>query len=97
MILVHGSGQVRYMYYVYLLRSKRDDKIYTGFSTDLKRRIREHFDKEVHTTQRMGEIELIYYEAFLDEKDAREREKYLKTTKGKRAVKLMLRYTLTTN
>ncbi len=82
------------MFYVYLLRSKRDGKIYTGYTTDLKRRIGQHFSGDVHTTVRMGEIELIYYEAFTNEEDAREREGYLKTTKGKRAVKLMLRNTL---
>ena len=79
------------MYYVYLLRSKETGKIYTGFSSNLKQRIRQHLSKSVHTTQRMGEIELIFYEAFVSEQDARRRELYLKTTKGKRAVKLMLK------
>jgi putative endonuclease len=83
------------MYYVYLLRSKRDGKIYTGYSADLKRRVQQHLRGEVHTTHRMGEIRLIYYEAFISKEDAMEREKYLKTTKGKRTVKLMLKYTLT--
>ena len=30
------------MYYVYVLQSKKDDKFYTGFTTDLGRRIDEH-------------------------------------------------------
>jgi putative endonuclease len=82
------------MYYVYLLRSTSEGKIYTGYTSDLKRRVREHFSQRVHTTHRMGEIKLIYYEAFTSKEDATKREKYLKTTKGKRAVKLMLKYTL---
>lgn len=82
------------MYYVYLLRSLRDGKIYTGYTTDLKRRIREHHDQIVHTTHRMGKLDLIYYEAFKNERDARERERYLKTTQGKRTLKLMLKHTL---
>lgn len=82
------------MYYVYLLQSKESGKIYTGYTEDLKRRIKEHFRQHVHTTYRMGSLELIYYEAFKNQKDATEREGYLKTTKGKRAVKLMLKYTL---
>ena len=82
------------MYYVYILRSKENGKIYTGFTKDLKSRIKAHFKKGVHTTKRMGKIELIFYEAFASEKDARRREIYLKTTKGKRALKLMLRNSL---
>lgn len=81
------------MFYVYILRSKRDGRVYTGFSHNLKTRISQHFAGDVHTTHRMGEIELIYYEAFKNEKDAREREIYLKTTKGKRTLKLMLKHT----
>ncbi|MDP1721788.1 MAG: GIY-YIG nuclease family protein [Candidatus Gottesmanbacteria bacterium] len=82
------------MYYVYLLRSTRDDRIYTGYTHDLKKRVSEYFQGNVHTTLRMGDIKLIYYEAFISEIDAREREGYLKTTKGKRTVKLMLKDTL---
>jgi putative endonuclease len=82
------------MYYVYLLRSQKNGKIYTGYTTDLKRRVKDHFSKHVHTTYRMGEVKLIYYEAFTDKSDATEREGYLKTTKGKRTVKLMLKNTL---
>ena len=81
------------MYYVYILKSKRNGKIYTGFSENLKRRVKEHLAKQVHTTRRFGELELIYYEAFVNETDAREREVYLKTTQGKRTLKLMLKYT----
>lgn len=81
------------MYYVYLLRGLKDGTIYTGYSKDLKRRLKDHKQKKVHTTQRFGELELIYYEAFVSEKDAREREVYLKTTKGKRTLRLMLKHT----
>jgi putative endonuclease len=78
------------MYYVYILQSLRNGDLYAGFSKDLKMRIKTHFNKEVHTTKRMGEIRLIFYEAYLSEEDARRREKYFKTTKGKRALKIML-------
>ena len=82
------------MFYVYLIRSFVNGKIYTGYSKNLKDRLKDHNSGSVHTTKRMGEIELIYYEAFKSEKDAIRREKYLKTTKGKRAVKLMLKESL---
>ena len=81
------------MYYVYILIRQRDGKLYTGFSANLKRRMQEHKQKKTQTTARMGGISLIYYEAFISEKDARKREKYLKTTQGKRTLKIMLKHT----
>ena len=81
------------MYYVYLLRSKENNKVYTGFTANLKRRVKEHFSKKSFTTSRMKLLQLIYYEAFISEQDAREREVYLKTTQGKRTLKLMLKHT----
>lgn len=82
------------MYYVYILRSKKNGKLYAGYSADLKRRMAQHISGDVHTTKRMGSIELIFYEAFKEKSDAKRREIYLKTTKGKRAIKLMLKNTL---
>lgn len=80
------------MYYVYILQSLNSGKIYTGFTKDLQIRVAKHKYGNVHTTKRFGEIELIFYEAFKSEKDARRREIYLKSTKGKRALKIMLQY-----
>ncbi len=57
------------MYYVYLIKNSKTDKTYIGSTNDLKRRIREHRNKEP---------DLIYYEAYKNETDAREREKKLK-------------------
>lgn len=81
------------MYYVYNLRNIRDGKIYTGYTNNLRQKISQHKYGSVHTTKRYGEIELIYYEAFKNEQDARDRERYLKTTQGKRTLKLMLKNT----
>lgn len=82
------------MFYVYLLRSKLNGKIYTGYTGNLKERLRKHKNDQVYTTARMGNIELIYYEAYKDRRDAIQREKYFKTTKGKRTVRIMLKYSL---
>ena len=54
------------MYYVYLLQSVENERIYTGYTSDLKQRIQKHKSGNVHTTVRMGTVKLIYYEAFLD-------------------------------
>jgi putative endonuclease len=82
------------VYYVYLLKSQETKKIYTGYSKDLKKRLSQHKSKLVQSTKGLGNLELIYYEAFKDKRDAIRREKYFKTTKGKRLVKLMLKYSL---
>ncbi len=78
------------MFYVYVLQSKLTNKCYAGYSSNLKERVKDHFSHSVHTTKRMGALKLIFYEAYLLKSDVQRREKYLKTTKGKRALKLML-------
>lgn len=82
------------MYYMYVLQGIINRKLYVGYSEDLRTRIKKHFEKGVHTTKRMGKIRLVFYEAYLSEEDARRREKYFKTTKGKRTLKLMLEESL---
>ncbi|MEO6078127.1 MAG: GIY-YIG nuclease family protein [Candidatus Andersenbacteria bacterium] len=78
------------MYYIYILQCN-DGKLYTGYSADLKRRITEHKNAEVFSTKNKLPVELIFYEAFADQADAKRREMYLKTTFGKRALKMMLK------
>ncbi len=82
------------MYYTYILQSKRDGRLYAGFSGNLKKRVASHLGKQVESSRRMGEVHLVFYEAFRDKRDAIRREKYFKTTKGKRALKLMLRHSM---
>ena len=57
------------MHYVYLIKNNRDGCTYIGYSSNLKRRLTEHKDKNP---------KLLYYEAYRDEKDARSREQRLK-------------------
>ncbi len=66
------------MYYVYILKSKKDDNFYTGFTSDLKRRLDEHNRGLVFSTKSRIPFELVYYEAYKSDKDARYREKNLK-------------------
>ncbi len=61
------------MFYVYLLKSPEHGIIYVGYTEDLKRRFAEHQQLARHKGWK-----LIYYEAYLDEGDARERERMLK-------------------
>lgn len=66
------------MFYIYILRSQKDNKLYTGSTNDLKRRFREHNLGLVFSTKNRIPFELIYYEAYKSEHDARHREKNLK-------------------
>ena len=78
------------MFYVYLLQSDNDNR-YIGFTNDLKRRIKEHFSGQSQHTKKYLPMKHIFYEAYINEEDARRRERYLKTTQGRRALKRMLR------
>lgn len=78
-------------YYVYLLKSKKDGKWYTGITGDLRKRFFEHNTRKSTYTKGRGPFELIYYEASLCRKDAEEREKYLKSGNGKRYLKNRLK------
>jgi len=66
------------MYYVYVLKSKKDNELYTGFTSSLRRRIFEHNNGLVASTKSRKPFELIYSEGYKSEKDARHREKNLK-------------------
>jgi len=79
------------MFYVYTLKSDSDNELYFGYTTDLKKRLKEHNQGVNASTKRYGSWKLIYYEACLNEKDARRRERYLKTTQGGRMLKRRLK------
>jgi putative endonuclease len=78
-------------FYVYVLQSINLNFIYVGFTHDLKRRFREHNKKQELSTKHYAPFNLIHYEAYRNEKDAKRREEYLKKTKGKTTLKTMLR------
>lgn len=82
------------MHNVYVLWSKEDLKFYIGYTKDLARRLQEHKDGQCHTTSRLKNPQLIFCEGFLAEGDAKRREEYFKTTKGKKTLRLMLRDSL---
>ena len=75
------------MFYVYVLRSVQDNMFYTGFTKDLKKRIEEHNSGISRATKGRLPLELVYYEFCLNRQDAMKRERYLKTTRGKRYLK----------
>ena len=79
------------MFYTYVLKSKKDGKLYTGFTKDLRNRFKEHNNGKVYSTKGRGPFTLIYYEACLHEEDAKQREQYLKSGRGKAYLKKRLK------
>lgn len=79
------------MFYVYCLQSEKFDELYFGYTNDLKRRFKEHNQKLNFSTKRYAPWKIIYYEACLNENDAKRREGYLKTSQGRRMMKVRLK------
>jgi len=78
-------------YYVYVLRSLKDNKFYTGFTADLRTRLTEHQEGKTTSTKSRVPFQLIFYEAYRNKYDALRREKYLKTSKGETTLRQMLK------
>jgi len=78
------------MYYTYDLLSHKDGRWYTGSTGDLKARVEEHSRGRVQSTRSRRPLQLAYYEACLAEADARRRERYLKTGRGKKHLRQKL-------
>ncbi len=83
-------------YCIYVLFSEKDAMLYVRYSSNLANRILNHNAGGTKSTASRRPLKLIFCEFYMFEKDARNREKYLKTTASKRALKLMLRSTLHT-
>ena len=79
------------MFYVYVLKSLNDNGLYIGCTKNLKDRIQKHNSGQVISTKNRLPLKLVYYEACLDQNDAYRREKYLKSTYGRRYLKNRLK------
>lgn len=66
------------MYYFYVLKSKKDNELYFGYTNNLKQRFEEHNKERVTSTKNRRPLILPYYEAYLSEEDARNRERQIK-------------------
>ena len=71
------------MYYVYYLLMT-NQQIYTGSSHNLRQRIIEHAAGRMTTTSKHLPVKLLGYEAYGLKTDAQRRERFMKTTEGKR-------------
>ena len=82
-------------YYVYVLQSEKDKLFYVGYTKNLKSRLKLHNDGKVESTENRQPLKLIYYEVCMNQQDATHREKYLKSSWGKRYLKHRLKNYLT--
>ena len=74
-------------FYTYILQSLKDKNFYVGYTNNIQRRLEEHNLGEVVSTKKRIPLKLVYWEGCLSQKDALKREKYLKSSWGKRYVK----------
>ena len=72
------------MHGVYVLGSLKDSDLYTGYSHDIKSRLAEHNSGRVPSTRLRKPFELLYCELHKSQKDAMQREVYLKTGWGRK-------------
>ncbi|OGF25305.1 hypothetical protein A2303_03040 [Candidatus Falkowbacteria bacterium RIFOXYB2_FULL_47_14] len=75
------------MFYVYILYSKKDQNFYIGYSEDLKRRMKEHLEGKVQSTRNRHPLRLLCYEAYLTKGEAIKRERFLKSSDGKKDIR----------
>lgn len=78
------------MYYVYLLISEKDKLLYIGYTNNLKNRLLKHNNGFVRATKNRRPLKLIYCEIYIDQNDAKRREKFLKGGKGRNELKVQL-------
>ena len=78
------------MHTVYVLRSLKDGKLYTGSTGDLERRLKEHNAGKTASTKWRRPFVVIYKEEFQSRQEAESRERYLKTGKGRGELKKMI-------
>ena len=78
-------------FYVYVLQSMKDNNFYVGYTNDIELRFEQHLKGFAETTKNRRPLKLVYFEAYIDQKDALKREKYLKTYYGRMFLKKRLK------
>ena len=84
---MQAGGSSTMYFYTYVLRSEKDNKLYIGWSDNLRKRVTEHNKGLVTATRNRLPFRLVYYEACLSKELAIAREKQLKTGFGRAYLK----------
>lgn len=74
------------MYFVYVLKSDKDEKLYVGLSKNLQARVRAHNYGKVRATRSRRPLRLVYFEEAADLSAARRKEKYFKSGFGRKYI-----------
>ncbi|MCD4812764.1 GIY-YIG nuclease family protein [bacterium] len=82
------------MYVVYILQSKKDKNFYIGMTGNIERRIKEHEEGKVESTRYRKPLKLLAYEVYMTKQEAMRREKYLKSSDGKKDKKKRIKESL---
>ena len=77
-------------YFVYVIKSQVDGRIYVGFSSDVEKRLKEHNCGKTKSTKGFCPWVMIFKEEIPDRIEARKKEKYYKTGIGKEKLKNMV-------
>lgn len=77
---------------MYILQSQKDTSLYIGYSPDLRNRFAKHNKQQVTSTKDKTPWKIIYYEAYIERKDATGRETFLKSGSGWRFLKKQLKH-----
>jgi len=81
------------MFFVYILKSLRNNKSYVGSTSKLPTtRMAEHNIGTNKWTRENGPFKLVYYERYYYKKDALHREHFLKSGQGRKLIKIILKY-----
>jgi putative endonuclease len=78
------------MYYVYVLKSISSGRLYKGFCSNLERRLLEHNAGKTKSIKAFAPWKIVYFEEFNSLDEAISRERYLKTSAGRRFLKKTL-------
>ncbi|MBI2095006.1 MAG: GIY-YIG nuclease family protein [Candidatus Omnitrophica bacterium] len=75
-------------YYVYVLKSMKNNRFYTGSTQNLEKRLMEHQTGQSKATRYVRPFKLLFFETYPTRSEAVRREKALKTGKGREEVLL---------
>ena len=79
------------IYHVYVLLSHKDGEHYTGLSSNIKSRLKQHNTGKVRSTKSRQPFDLIYSEEVGSLIEARKREMYLKSSAGRKFLQKILK------
>ncbi len=78
-------------YYLYILYSGQMDRYYIGSTSNLEERFRKHLSNHQGFTSKAKDWEIVYCEAFLSNKEAQTRERWVKNQKSRKVIEGLIK------